>query len=134
MTRTKKIARKFTGFKIAQQNSAAKLAGKSAPLTGSVKKPLRYRPGIVALRDIRQYQKSCKLLLPKLSFKRLVMEIAQDISVKVRFQDVAINGLQKAAEHHLVDCLKDANLCAAHAKRVTLQPKDIKLVRRIRGE
>ncbi|XP_017464031.1 PREDICTED: histone H3.3-like [Rhagoletis zephyria] len=131
MARTKKTARKFTGFKIAQQNLTAKPVRMSAQVTGSVKKPIQYRPGTVALCDIRQYQKSIKLLLPKLPFKRQVMEIAQNISVKVRFQDIAINGLQKAAEHHLVDCLKDANLCAAHAKRVTLQSKDIKLACRI---
>ena len=51
---------------------------KSAPATGGVKKPHRYRPGTVALREIRRYQKSTELLIRKMPFQRLVREIAQD--------------------------------------------------------
>ena len=98
------------------------------------KKPHRYRPGTVALREIRRYQKSTELIR-KLPFQRLVRELAQDLGkMNVRFQSGAIIALQEASEAYLVGLLEDANLCAVHAKRVTIMPKDIQLARRIRGE
>ena len=99
-----------------------------------VKKPHRYRPGTVALRMIRKYQKSTELLIRKLPFQRLVREIAQDFKTDLRFQSTAILALQEAAEAYLVGLFEDTNLCAIHAKRVTIMPKDIQLARRIRGE
>ena len=99
-----------------------------------VKKPHRYRPGTVALREIRKYQKSTELLIRKLPFQRLVREIAQDFKTDLRFQSTAILALQEAAEAYLVGLFEDTNLCAIHAKRVTIMPKDIQLARRIRGE
>ncbi|TQD97867.1 hypothetical protein C1H46_016562 [Malus baccata] len=107
---------------------------KSAPTTGGVKKPHRYRPGTVALREIRKYQKSTELLIRKLPFQRLVREIAQDFKTDLRFQSHAVLALQEAAEAYLVGLFEDTNLCAIHAKRVTIMPKDIQLARRIRGE
>ena len=104
------------------------------PSTGGVKKPHRYRPGTVALREIRRYQKSTELLIRKLPFNRLVREIAQDFKTELRFQIQAIGALQEAAEAYLVGLFEDTNLCAIHAKRVTIMPKDIQLARRIRGE
>ena len=103
---------------------------------GGVKKPHRYRPGTVALREIRYYQKTTHLLIRKLPFSRLVREIAQDFGLDsvARFQSSAILALQTAAECYLVGLFEDANLCAFHAKRVTIQPKDLQLARRIRGE
>jgi len=100
----------------------------------SVKKPHRYRPGTVALREIRRYQKSTDLLIRKLPFQRLVREIAQDFKNDLRFQGSAILALQEAAESYLVGLFEDTNLCAIHAKRVTIMPKDMQLARRIRGE
>ena len=103
--------------------------------TGGVKKPHRYRPGTMALREIRRYQKSTKLLIRKLPFQRLVREIARDFGVgDWRFTADAIKAFQEAAEAYLVGIFKDTNLCAIHAKRVTIQPKDIQLARRLRGE
>ncbi|KAH8047378.1 hypothetical protein JL721_12187 [Aureococcus anophagefferens] len=102
MARTKQTARKSTGGKAPRKQLATKAARKSAPATGGVKKPHRYRPGTVALREIRRYQKSTELL--------------------------------EAAEAYLVGLFEDTNLCAIHAKRVTIMPKDIQLARRIRGE
>ena len=99
-----------------------------------MKKPHRYRPGTVALREIRKYQKSTDLLLRKLPFQRVVKEIAQNFKADLRFQTAAIEALQTAAEAYLVSMFEDANLCAIHAKRVTIMPKDIQLVRRIRGD
>jgi histone H3 len=113
---------------------ATKAARKSAPATGGVKKPHRYRPGTVALREIRKYQKSTELLIRKLPFQRLVREIAQDFKTDLRFQSSAVLALQEAAEAYLVGLFEDTNLCAIHAKRVTIMPKDIQLARRIRGE
>jgi len=94
---------------------------------GGVKKPHRYRPGTVALREIRRYQKSTDLLIRKLPFQRLVREIAQDFKSDLRFQGSAVLALQEAAEAYLVGLFEDTNLCAIHAKRVTIMPKDIQL-------
>ena len=86
MARTKQTARKSTGGKAPRKQLATKAARKSAPATGGVKKPHRYRPGTVALREIRRYQKSVELLIRKLPFQRLVREIAQDFKTDLRFQ------------------------------------------------
>ncbi|KAG1679692.1 hypothetical protein FOA52_006211 [Chlamydomonas sp. UWO 241] len=134
MARTKQTARKSTGGKAPRKQLATKAARKSAPATGGVKKPHRYRPGTVALREIRKYQKSTELLIRKLPFQRLVREIAQDFKTDLRFQSSAVLALQEAAEAYLVGLFEDTNLAAIHAKRVTIMPKDIQLARRIRGE
>ena len=134
MARTKQTARKSTGGKAPRKQLATKAARKSAPATGGVKKPHRYRPGTVALREIRRYQKSTDLLIRKLPFQRLVREIAQDFKTDLRFQGSAVLALQEASEAYLVGLFEDTNLCAIHAKRVTIMPKDIQLARRIRGE
>ena len=122
------------------KKAAAKAAKKSG-VKGGVKKLRRYRPGTVALKEIRRYQKSTDLLIRKLPFQRLVREIASDSKIitsplcgKVRFQSAAVMALQEASEAYLVGLFEDTNLCAIHAKRVTIMPKDIQLARRIRGE
>ncbi|KAL3280457.1 hypothetical protein HHI36_024125 [Cryptolaemus montrouzieri] len=117
MARTKQTARKSTGGKAPRKQLATKAARKSAPATGGVKKPHRYRPGTVALRR-----------------SRLVREIAQDFKTDLRFQSSAVMALQEASEAYLVGLFEDTNLCAIHAKRVTIMPKDIQLACRIRGE
>ena len=104
------------------------------PATGGIKRPHRFRPGTVALREIRRYQKSTELLIRKLPFNRLVREIAQDIKTDLRFQTQAIGALQEASEAYLIKLFEETNLCAIHAKRVTILPKDIQLARRIRGD
>ncbi|KAL4708223.1 hypothetical protein ACJJTC_014513 [Scirpophaga incertulas] len=105
MARTKQTARKSTGGKAPRKQLATKAARKSAPATGGVKKPHRYRPGTVALREIVATRRSS-----------------------------AVMALQEASEAYLVGLFEDTNLCAIHAKRVTIMPKDIQLARRIRGE
>mmetsp|Transcript_34376 Transcript_34376/g.45470 ORF Transcript_34376/g.45470 Transcript_34376/m.45470 type:complete len:147 (+) Transcript_34376:202-642(+) len=98
------------------------------------KRRRRCRPGEKALREIRQYQKSTELLLRKLPFARLVKEVQCDYTPKdYRWQASALLALQEAAEAHLVRLFEDANLCAIHAKRVTVMVKDLQLARRIRG-
>ncbi|XP_059954165.1 histone H3.3A-like [Mesoplodon densirostris] len=133
MARTKQTARKSTGGKAPRKQLATKAARKSAPSTGGVKKPHRYRPGTVALREVRRYQKSTELI-GKLPFQRLVREIAQDFKTDLCFQTAAIGALQEASEAYLVGLFEDTNLYAIHAKRVTIMPKDIQLARRICGE
>jgi len=134
MARTKQTARISTGGKAPRKALATKAARKSAPGTGNTKKPHRYRPGTVALREIRRYQKSTELLIRKLPFQRLVREIAQDFKSDLRFQSMAILAIQEASEAYLVGIFEDTNLCAIHGKRKTIFPKDVQLARRIRGE
>ena len=101
---------------------------------GCVKKPHRYRPGTVALCKILCYQKSTELLLKKMPFQRLGREIAQDSKTDLCFQHRSVMALQKAGKAYLVGLFEDSNLCAIHAKRVTIMPKDIQLARHIQGE
>ena len=134
-------ARKSTGGKAPRKQLATKQARKTTS-TGGVKKPHRFRPGTVALREIRRYQKSTELLIRKLPFQRLVREIAQgaslplsffgldrgwlistwlvDYKTDLRFQSSAVMALQEAAEAYLVSLFEDTNLAAIHAKRVTM--------------
>ena len=119
------LAKKKEEQRAAQAAKVAKAAKKSsvkAPKRG-VKKPHRFRPGTVALKEIRRYQKSTELLIRKLPFQRLVREIVSDHKVitsplcgKVRFQSLAIKVLQEASEVYIVGLFEDTNLCAIHAK------------------
>jgi histone H3 len=136
MVRTKTTVRKSDPETVKAMRAPKKPKGTADSADGGVKikKPHRFRPGTVALREIRRYQKSVELLIRKLPFQRLVREIAQDFKTDLRFQSSAIAALQEAAEAYLVSLFEDTNLAAIHAKRVTIQPKDIQLARRLRGE
>ena len=95
------------------------------------------RTGTQALREIREYQKSADLLIRKRPFQRLVRELADGIRCEghdVRFQSLALLALQEATEAYAVSLFEDTNLCAIHARRVTVFPKDMQLARRVRGE
>ena len=95
----------------------------------------RYHPGTVALRNIRHMQKSVvEYLIQRAPFQRLVREIGQDFITDLRYDPLFMDALQTLTESHLVDLLEDANLAAIHTQRTTLQPRDIQLARRIRGE
>ena len=94
----------------------------------------RRAPGVVALQEIRRYQKSTELLIQKLPFQRLVKELTMKISSNIRWQVAAVGALHEASEAYLVGLFEDTNLCAIHAKRVTIDPRDIMLARRIRGD
>lgn len=133
MARTKQTARKSTGGKAPRKCLVTASSRRSTLSHGGIKRPHRYRPGTVALREIRKYQKSTELLIRKLPFQRLVREIAQDYKCDLRFQSTALLALQEAAEAYLVGLMEDTNLCAIHAKRLTIMPKDMQLARRIRG-
>jgi histone H3 len=108
--------------------------GRGAPADGQAKRPHRFRPGTVALREIRRYQKTTDLLIRKLPFRRLVREIAQEIKDGFRMQESALLALQEAAEGYLISMLDDANLCAIHGKRTTIMAKDMQLAKRLRTE
>ncbi|KAF2163529.1 hypothetical protein M409DRAFT_32870, partial [Zasmidium cellare ATCC 36951] len=132
--------RQSTGGKSAARSTTSRKAPRTSTASNAaagVKKPHRYKPGTVALREIRRYQKSTELLMAKLPFSRLVREISMNMmsaSCEVtRWQSQAIQALQEAAEAFLVHLFEDSNLCAIHAKRVTIMQKDIQLARRIRG-
>ena len=147
MARTKQTARKKTGGKSVLATLAANAARRGGPsksprgggmvvtasLVGGVaKKKRRWRNGTVALREIRKYQKSTQPLLRQLPFMRLVREIAQEFKSDLRWNPQAFAALQHATEAYLVGVFEDTNLCAIHAHRVTIMPKDMQLARRIK--
>ena len=131
-----KAPRKQLKPKVQKKKGKAQGGGKTLPASQEgTRKPHRYRPCTVALQEIRRYQKSMELLIRKLPFQRLVRELAQDLGkINIRFQIGAIMALQEASEAYLVGLLEDTNLCAVHAKRVTIMTKDIQLARQIWGE
>ena len=134
MARTKHTARKHVVAKTVRIVPASKSTGKTMPVKGKMRAAHRFRPGTVALREIPRFQKSTELLIRKLPFSRLVKEIARGINPDIRFQSTAVGALQEASEAYLVGLFEDTNLCALHAKRMTIMPKDLQLARRIRGE
>ena len=106
---------------------------------GGVKKPRRYRPGTVALREIRKYQTTTDTLIPKLSFQRLVKETVCNVCrlrglPPMRIQSTALLALQVACEDHLVDMFQKSQVAAIHGNRVTLQPKDMHIVQYFGGD
>ncbi|KAL0212231.1 hypothetical protein RCL1_005857 [Eukaryota sp. TZLM3-RCL] len=131
MARTKNISRK-TPVDVPRALKNASKKGKTKRID-KIKKPHRHRPGTVALREIKTYQRSTELFIRKLPFQRLVREIAADTTGQaIRFQAKALEALQEAAEAYLVGLFEDTNLCAIHAKRVTIMPKDMSLAMRLR--
>jgi len=141
--RSKATARKSTGGKAPKKTlpSANRNAGRDPDAPAPRKR--RFRPGTVALKEIRHYQKRTDLLLAKLPFTRVVREISLEMMTGngryeegslLRWQTSALLALQEAAEAYLVHLFEDANLCAIHAKRVTIMQRDIQLARRIRGQ
>ena len=134
MARIKQTARKNAStLSKAHKTTDGKAPRKTAPAMGGLKKPHRFRPGTVAIREIKRYQKSTELLIKRLPFQRLVRDIATLFKSDLRFQSSAVLALQEAAESYMIGLFQDTNLCAIHAKRVTIMPKDMQLARRIRG-
>jgi histone H3 len=130
MTRTKHTARKSTGGKTVRKIVTPSPLSQSSQSTPRKKR--RYRPGTLALREIRHFQTTTMHLIRHLPFQRLVRQIAHEFNNSLRFQRSAMEALQEASEAFLVGMFEDANLCAIHARRVTIMPKDLQLVRRIR--
>jgi len=127
-----KTKRKLIGVTGAKR--AAVMKKKSPHEKSTARKPPRYKPGTVALRQIRHLQKTTDTLLPSFPFRRLVREVAREINEKLRFAIGTFRCLQEAAEYYMVGLFEDANLAAIHANRVTVMNKDLRLCRRIRNE
>ena len=132
ISRTKE--RTLLGHRVLDWTDEQKRKIHEARMQGRQVKPHRYRAGTAALKDIRHFQKTAALLIRRLPFQRVVREITQDYKTGLRFQSAAVLCLQEATEAYLVRLFDDANLCAIHARWVTIIPKDILLARRIRGE
>ena len=153
-----KAPRQSTGGKVPRKQATPQQKGRKTPGLGSLryvpkereirearasgylyeddpekKRKNHFRPGHHALNEIRHYQKRVNLIC-KLPFQHLVRELAQQFNMDLRFRSAAITTLQEASEAYLVHLFEDPNLCAIHAKRVTIMPKDIQLAHRIRGE
>ena len=141
MARTKQTAARSTGGKAPRKQLAEKAARKTKPIEGGIRKSYTHRPGTVALREIRKLQKTTHLQLRKKPFVRLVREIAQNCpdtafnsASEWRFKPEAIKALQVACEDFVTELNEESNRCAIHAKRVTLQPEDIKLAVTLRRD
>ena len=132
------------GGKQPRKHISHKVLRKRIIPTGGIKKPHRYRPGMVALREIRWYQRSTENLIKRTPFQKVIREISQEYcicpdgpgtpSVQVHFQCTAIAALQEAAENFIVGLFEDVNLLAIHARCVTIMPRDIWLALGIRGD
>ena len=139
---SKKVAMK--GEKQPRKHLLHKLIRRNKSSTGGIKKPHRYHPGLIALRENRRYQQSTDCLIKRTPFNKLIKEISQKYkacsdgpgtpSVQVRFQSMALAALQEATENFLVGLFEDVNLVAVHTKRVTVMPGDIRLALRIPGD
>lgn len=119
--------------------SSAPTSPVSQTTSHNKRKNKRYRQGTLALRDIRRLQKSTELLIPRKPFQRLVRDISEEIwkqfgQTALKFQTASLSALHEAAESYLVGLFEDTNLCAVHAKRVTIMPKDMQLARKMRGD
>ena len=139
---TTPLKRLAPAIKLAKENARLKLRGSTSsgynqrpkPAEGKDGKPKKWRPATRALQEICFYQKSCNLLIRKLPFLRLVLELLHDEKAGMHTQASAIYALQEASKAYLVYLFEDANLCAIHANYVTIMPKDIQLAHCIRGE
>lgn len=141
MARTKQTARKSTSGKSPFRGSGTRVAQMKSPAASifedeTKKKPVKryHAPGAVALKEIRRYQISTELLIPRLPFQRIVRDIATQYRGDLRFQTNALEALQQASEAYIVGLMYHGQLCCIHAKRVTLMQRDIELAQRIRGE
>merc|ERR1711964_320873 len=130
--------RKAIASRVAHKSGivGAKIAKKQMQdSTGAMKKSFRWRPGTVALREVRKLQKSTDSLIAKAPFRRLVREVTEDkFKAGLRFASTALDAIQEASEAYIVSLMEDTNLCALHANRVTAMPRDLSLARRLRGE
>ena len=135
MARTKQKVTKKTVALAPQKQLVTITLKKSKKSSGGssavARKPHRYRPGTVALREIRKYQKSTENLIRKAPFHRLVREIGQDFKTDVRWQSDALGALQEASESYIIDMFEWSTLFAIHCKRQTIMPKDVELTKRV---
>ncbi|CAF2052422.1 unnamed protein product [Brassica oleracea var. botrytis] len=119
-----------------RKKGGTKRTKQAMPKSSNKKKTFRYKPGTVALREIRHFQKTTKLLIPAASFIREVRSVTQIFAPPdvTRWTAEALMAIQEAAEDFLIGLFSDAMLCAIHARRVTLMRKDFELARRLGGK
>lgn len=120
--------------KATKRSLGQKKGKKVASASQGAKRSHRWRPGTVALREVKRAQRGTELLVQKAPFSRLVREIAESHKAGLRFQASAVAAIQEATESFVISLLSDSNLVALHANRVTAMPRDLQLVRRLRGE
>ena len=125
MAHVKQTARKSTGGVPPRYHLATKAAQLAGQKAIAMRKPHRWRPRTVALREIHKLQKTTNLLIRKAPFQRLVQEIVEQVSRKIdlQMQSTAVLALQEAAEYFMVDVFSNTNLCAMHGKRVTIMKR-----------
>ena len=134
---SKKVPSKAVSKKKAgpsKKSMSASKSSKAKPSAPKDRKKPRFHAGTVALREIKRYQKSTDLLIPRAPFGRLVRDICSGIDNDLRFASQALLALQEATEAFLVGLFEDTALCAVHAKRQTVTKADMLLARRIRGD
>ena len=135
MARTKALASKANKLEKNQKKPQKKSQTKKKSSTQEgEKKKRKYRPGEVALREIRKYQKTTDLVIRRLPFQRLCRDVAHEIMPEVRFQQATLQALQECTEMYIAALFEDTQLCTLHAKRVTVFQKDMILAQRIRGD
>ena len=136
MPKSKVAAKAKAATKMPNKVKGSKAIKKAAPAEGGMKdrKKMRFKPGTVVLREVKKYQKTVDMLIPRAPFQRLVRSITTDMDHTLRFQSQALHALQEATEAYIVGLFEDTNLCAIHAKRMTVMKKDMELARRIRGD
>ncbi|KAF9763588.1 histone H3-like protein [Nosema granulosis] len=131
MSRTKQTAIKSVGGKAPRKTLGSKAVKKTVGSSAKTTHTRRFKPGTVALKEIRKYQKSTDLLIRKRPFQRIVRNIMKT-KADMRFQGSAMLALQEAVESFLTILMEDSYRCVLHARRVTLQPKDICLVYKLK--
>jgi histone H3 len=134
MARTKETGVKSAKKTVAVKSGKKAVKSASGATSSGVKRTHRFRPGTVALRQIKKFQRGTDLLIRKAPFQRLVREVAAGQKDGLRWAASAVAAVQESAEAHLIGLLADANLCALHTRRVTAMPRDLQLARRLRGE
>ena len=136
MPKSKVAAKARDATKDAPKVKGTKAIKKTAPAEGGMKenRKRRLKPGTATLREIKRYQKTVDMIIPRAPFQRLVKEISTQNDHELRFQSQALHALQEACEAYIVGLFEDTNLCAIHAKRRTVMKKDMDLARRIRGD
>ncbi len=135
MARPKQMARKSTGGATPRFHLATKAARAASQKAIAARKPHRWHPGRVALREIPKFQITTDLLIRKTTFQRLVQVIVHDMSRKsdLQMQSTALLALQETTEYFMADVFNDTNLCMQHCKRVTILLKDLVLACPIQG-
>ena len=133
MARTKLQAAK-KNMKGVQKPAKGQSQGVKKSTQDEVTHKRRARPGVKALREIKQYQRSTDTIVPRAPLQRIVKDITSKYMPEARYSHGALEAVHQCLESYMVALFEDTGLCAVHAKRMTIMTRDMKLARRIRGE